>query len=399
MKAVRIHEVGGPEVLKYEDCPDLKPGPGEAVVNVEAVGVNFTDVGTRRGSAPPASFPWIPGREAAGTVSAIGEGVTEAKVGDAVGYCSVGSSYAEQVLVPSSALIKLPEGIDAKMAAAVLLQGMTAHYLAFSTYSLQPGDSCVVHAGAGGTGLMLIQMAKRAGARVFATVSKEEKAALAKEAGADRAIIYTREEFDDEVMKSHRRPGSPGSLRLGGQDDLRQEPQLPRAARLPGSVRGGQRTCHVLRTGQAGEGLAVPHTPESRRLYFHQERAPSAGRGGAGLGIHGRAEGAHRRDLCSVRGSRGAPATRGPRDHREAASSNVVTSASLEVGIRIGPRPVVEACYGNSAKPGGSDRRRSSSPCSEAPAMRDILPSASLSLSMHCNAPARLAMKAGTMRR
>ena len=202
MKAVRIHEVGGPEVLKYEDCPDLKPGPGEAVVNVEAVGVNFTDVGTRRGSAPPASFPWIPGREAAGTVSAIGEGVTEAKVGDAVGYCSVGSSYAEQVLVPSSALIKLPEGIDAKMAAAVLLQGMTAHYLAFSTYSLQPGDSCVVHAGAGGTGLMLIQMAKRAGARVFATVSTEEKAALAKEAGADRAIIYTREEFDDEVMKA-----------------------------------------------------------------------------------------------------------------------------------------------------------------------------------------------------
>ena len=202
MKAVRIHQVGGPEVLKYEDCPDPKPGPGEAVVDVEAIGINFTDVYTRSGLNPPPGFPMIIGRESAGVVSATGDGGADIKVGDRVVHCASTGSYAEKVAVPTSTLVKIPEGADAQTGAAVLLQGMTAHYLAFSTYPLKPGDSCLIHAGAGGTGALLIQMAKKAGAYVFTTVSTEEKAALAKEAGADKTIIYTREDFEEEIKNA-----------------------------------------------------------------------------------------------------------------------------------------------------------------------------------------------------
>ena len=202
MKAVRIHETGTPEVLKYEDCPEPSPGPGQAVVDVQAIGVNFTDVQTRRGANPPDALPWIPGREAAGAVSAVGDGVEDVKVGDSVVYSSFPGSYAEKVAVPANMLVKLPQGLDAQAGAAVLLQGMTAHYLAYSTYPLKPGDSCLVHAGAGGTGLLLIQMAKLAGAYVFSTVSTDGKAELAREVGADRVIIYTREDFEAEVKKA-----------------------------------------------------------------------------------------------------------------------------------------------------------------------------------------------------
>ena len=203
MKAIRIHELGGPEVLKYEDCPVPTPGPGQAIIDVQAIGVNFTDVVTRRGGAnPPPSLPMTPGMEAAGVVSAIGEGVTEVRVGDAVVYCTVTGAYAQQVAISEDLLVKIPDGLDAKTSAAVVLQGMTAHYLSHSIYPLKPGDSALVHAGAGGTGLLLIQMAKRAGAYVFTTVSTEEKARLAKEAGADRAIIYTREDFEEAIEQA-----------------------------------------------------------------------------------------------------------------------------------------------------------------------------------------------------
>ena len=207
MKAIQIHEVGGPEVLKYEECPAPTPAAVQVLIQVQAIGVNFTDVNTRSGATPPASFPMTPGREAAGVVSAVGDGVSEVSVGDQVVYCGVTGSYAEQVAVPSSALIKLPSGVDAAMGAAALLQGMTAHYLAHSSYPLKSGDSALVHAGAGGTGLLLIQMAKRAGARVFATVSTDEKAELARQAGADKAIVYTRDDFEAEVMKETNRKG------------------------------------------------------------------------------------------------------------------------------------------------------------------------------------------------
>ena len=203
MKLIRIHQTGAPEVLSYEDGPPPTPGPGQAVLDVQAIGVNFTDVNTRRGGAtPPPTLPMTPGREAAGVVSAVGPGVSDVKVGDRVAFCSVTGSYTEQMAVPADVLVKVPEGLDARDAAAVLLQGMTAHYLAYTTYPLAPGDSCLVHAAAGGTGILLTQMAKRAGAYVFATVSTEEKAQIAREAGADHVINYVQQDFEEEVKKA-----------------------------------------------------------------------------------------------------------------------------------------------------------------------------------------------------
>ena len=162
MKAIRMHQVGGPEVLKYEDCADPSPGPGEALIGVQAIGVNFFDVYIRSGAMPLPNLPVILGGEAAGVVLEIGEGVTEIRAGDIVGYSGVPSSYAERVAAPEKVLVKIPSGLDAKTGAAVLLQGMTAHYLAYSTYPFKHGDGAraLVHAGAGGVGLLLIQMLK-----------------------------------------------------------------------------------------------------------------------------------------------------------------------------------------------------------------------------------------------
>ena len=201
MKAIRIHEVGGPEVLKYEDCPSPAPGPGQALVDMQAIGVNFTDVYTRTGIYQPPNLPTTVGVEGAGVVSAVGDGVTQVGVGDTVAYWGVMGSYSEHAAVPADVLVKVPEGLDARTGAAVMVQGMTAHYLAFSCYPLKSGDSALIHAGAGGTGALLIQLAKQVGAYVFTTVSTEEKAEVARQAGADKVIIYTREDFEEEVKK------------------------------------------------------------------------------------------------------------------------------------------------------------------------------------------------------
>ena len=201
MKATRVHQVGGPEVLKYEDVPDPSPGPGQALVDIQAVGVNYTDTYTRSGLYP-SNLPLTLGVEGAGVVSAIGDGVTEVNVGDTVCYNGTMGSYAERQVVDAWRLVKVPEGADAQMGATVLLQGLTAHYLVYSTYPLKAGESTLIHAGAGGVGLLLIQMAKHLGAYVFTTVSTEEKAALAKDAGADHVILYTRQDFEQEIKKA-----------------------------------------------------------------------------------------------------------------------------------------------------------------------------------------------------
>jgi NADPH2:quinone reductase len=201
MKATRVHQVGGPEVLKYEDVPDPSPGPGQALVDIQAVGVNYTDTYTRSGLYP-SKLPLTLGVEGAGVVSAIGDGVTEVNVGETVCYNGTMGSYAERQVVDAWRLVKVPEGADAQMGATVLLQGLTAHYLVYSTYPLKAGESTLIHAGAGGVGLLLIQMAKHLGAYVFTTVSTEEKAALAKGAGADHVILYTRQDFEEEIKKA-----------------------------------------------------------------------------------------------------------------------------------------------------------------------------------------------------
>ena len=202
MKAVQITEFGGPEVMKYVDVAAPVPDDGEAVVEIQAAGVNFTDVYSRQGINPGPPLPRIIGVEGAGVVKAIGTGVTEVKVGDEVTYCTAPGAYAELAVVPAWRLIKRPSGVDAKAGAAAILQGMTAHYLCYSTYPVQKGDRVIVHAGAGGMGLLLTQMIKKLGGYVFSTVSTDAKAELSKSAGADHVILYTKEDFAEIVKKA-----------------------------------------------------------------------------------------------------------------------------------------------------------------------------------------------------
>ena len=202
MKAVQITEFGSPEVMKYVDVTDPTPGESEALVEIQAAGVNFTDVYSRQGINPGPPLPRIIGVEGAGVVKAIGPGVTEVKVGDDVTYCTAPGTYAEMAVVPAWRLIKRPAGVDAKAGAAAILQGMTAHYLCHSTYPVQKGDRVIVHAGAGGMGLLLTQMIKKLGGYVFSTVSTDEKAELAKGAGADHVLLYTKEDFAEVVKKA-----------------------------------------------------------------------------------------------------------------------------------------------------------------------------------------------------
>jgi len=200
MKAIRIHNHGGPEVLAYEDVPVPEPRAGEARVKIEASGVNFIDIYHRIGLYPM-NRPCILGSEGAGIVDALGEGVSEVKPGDRVAYAMIPGSYAEYAVVPAVKLVPVPDDIDAKSAAGIMLQGMTAHYLSHSTYPLQKGDTALVHAAAGGVGLLLVQVAKLLGAKVIGTVSTQAKADLARRAGADEIIQYTQDDFLAEVKR------------------------------------------------------------------------------------------------------------------------------------------------------------------------------------------------------
>jgi len=201
MHAVRVHAPGGPEALVFEEVPDPTPGPGEALIKVEAAGVNFIDVYLRTGHYKGPGFPTVPGQEAAGVVEAVGDGVTEVAVGDRVAYTNVPGAYAEKAAVPAARLVKLPENVTTRQGAAAMLQGMTAHYLSNSVYPLKPTDTCLVHAAAGGVGLLRCQMARLRGARVLGTVGSEEKAALALAAGAQEVIRYQEKDFADEARR------------------------------------------------------------------------------------------------------------------------------------------------------------------------------------------------------
>lgn len=200
MKAVRVHKYGGPEVLTLEEIPLPEPKAGEARVKIEAIGVNYIDIYQRTGLYP-LQTPFTLGTEGAGIVDAVGPSVTEVKKGERVGYASIPGSYAEYAIVPAARLVPIPPNIDARSAAALMLQGMTAHYLTHSTYPLKKGDTALLHAAAGGVGLLLIQIAKQLGATVIGTVSTEAKAKLAKEMGADYLILYTQTDFLAEVKK------------------------------------------------------------------------------------------------------------------------------------------------------------------------------------------------------
>ena len=200
MKAIQIQEVGGPEVLRLVELPIPQPGPGQVLVRVEATGVNFIEIYFRSG-VYKTSFPMTPGSEGAGTIEELGPGVTGFAAGDAVTSISLMGSYAEYALVPAAQLVKIPQGVSMEQAAAVMLQGMTAHYLTRSTWPLKAGETALIHAGAGGVGLLLTQMAVELGARVITTVSTSAKAELSRDAGASEVILYTEQDFETEVKR------------------------------------------------------------------------------------------------------------------------------------------------------------------------------------------------------
>jgi NADPH2:quinone reductase len=200
MKAIRVHTPGGPEALTYEDVPEPTAGPGQAVVKLGACGVNYIDVYFRTGQYK-AALPLTVGLEGAGTVTAVGAGVANVKVGDRVAWTGIPGSYAQMTTAPADRLVALPEKLSFKDGAGAMLQGLTAHYLVTSTYPLKSGDVCLVHAAAGGMGLLLCQMAKMRGTTVIGTTSSEDKAALAKAAGADHVILYTKQDFAGEVKR------------------------------------------------------------------------------------------------------------------------------------------------------------------------------------------------------
>lgn len=200
MKAVRVHTLGGPEVLSVEDVDVPRPGPDEAQVKITASGLNYLDVQYRIGRVP-APLPFVIGSEASGVVTEVGSGVTGLAVGDRVAWAMTLGSYAEYAVVPAWKLVVLPPDLDMKVAAGVMLQGLTAHYLTHSTFALQPGDTALVHAAAGGVGSVIVQVARIIGARVIATAGTEAKAELARQAGADEVIVYTKQDFAAEVKR------------------------------------------------------------------------------------------------------------------------------------------------------------------------------------------------------
>jgi NADPH2:quinone reductase len=200
MKLIHVKNPGGPEALEYVDGPVPTPGEGQALVKVGAIGVNYIDVYFRTGLYK-ADLPFTPGNEGAGVIEAVGPGVAEFKVGDRVAWGMFRASYAEYAAVPVSQLVKLPDNVNFETGAAAMLQGMTAHYLSHSTWPLKQGDTCLVHAAAGGAGRLLVQMAKMRGATVFGTCGTKEKAELVQSAGADAAIVYTEVDFAAEVMR------------------------------------------------------------------------------------------------------------------------------------------------------------------------------------------------------
>jgi len=200
MQAIQVSQVGGPEVLTPVDVPPPSPQPNEALVQIKAAGVNFIDVYFREGRYPT-PLPFINGQEAAGVVTEVGSEVTTLQPGDRVAYSSRLGSYAEYAAVPADRLVKIPAELDFEQAAAAMLQGMTAHYLLHSSYPLQKGQTALIHAAAGGVGLLLVQMAKTIGGRVIATAGTQEKAKLARDAGADECIVYTEADFETETKR------------------------------------------------------------------------------------------------------------------------------------------------------------------------------------------------------
>ncbi len=254
MQAIQIHSNGGPEVLQMSTLPDPEPGAGEVLIRIEASGVNFIDIYFREGRYP-APLPYTLGQEAAGTIVSVGPEVDGFRAGERVAWCGVAGTYATLAVAPVGQLIKVPEAITTAQAAAAILQGMTAHYLLHATFVPQFGDSVLIHAGAGGTGLLLIQMARRFGAEIITTVSTEEKAALAREAGAHHVLLYTQEDIVARVREITHGEGLPVVYDSVGKSTFEQSLQClcPRGVLvLFGAASGAVPPFDLIRLSQMG---------------------------------------------------------------------------------------------------------------------------------------------------
>jgi NADPH2:quinone reductase len=262
MKRIQVVETGGPEKMQLADVPTPVPGPGQALVRIAASGVNFIDVYFRSGLYK-ADLPVTLGSEAAGTVEAVGEGVTEVAPGDRVAYAMTRGSYAEYAAVPAAQLVKLPAHLDFPTAAAAMLQGMTAHYLTHSTFPLKSGDTCLVHAAAGGAGGLIVQMAKMLGARVFGTVSTQAKAEIARSHGADEVILYTELDFETEVRRLTAGRGVDVVYDSVGKTTFDKSLNCLRPRGLHGALRPIQRPRSAPRPRRSEhQRLALPHSPQ-----------------------------------------------------------------------------------------------------------------------------------------
>jgi NADPH:quinone reductase-like Zn-dependent oxidoreductase len=276
MHAIRIEKHGGPEVMTWTELPDPVPGPGEALVRLVAAGVNYMDTGIRQQGATGWAAPLVLGAEGEGRVIALGEGVDGLAIGDRVAWYDHPGSYAELIAIPAGSLVKIPEGIADETAAAVMLQGITAHHMVTETYRVKPGDTAVVHAAAGGVGLLLTQMAKARGATVIGLVSRDEKVATARDAGADHVLVWSGGGFEDRIRELTGGEGAHVVYDGGGTPTFAARPALARSARLLRSDDG--------RTVHQAERPAPQHLPV----------VPGAARSRA----HTRGPGpAHRRDL------------------------------------------------------------------------------------------------------
>src|SRR5213083_2655818 len=333
MKAVRIHAPGGPEVLKSEDVPEPQPKAGEAVVKVDAAGLNYIDVYYRSGQYK-AELPMTLGLEAGGTVTAVGPNVTEVRVGDKVAYTGVAGAYARYAAVPAQRLVVLPAGVSTKQGAAAMLQGMTAHYLVCSTYPLKKGDTCLIHAAAGGVGLLLCQIAKMRGARVIGTVSTEAKAKLAREAGADEVILYTTQDFEAEVKRLTSGRGVQVVYDSVGKTTFEKG--------LSCLAPRGLMALYGQSSGPIGtfdpqvqpEGLPVPHASEPRPPRRDPRGAPPARGRGARLDPRRQAQAADRVRVPPQGRRRGPPGPGRAEDDGQGAPDPVTVAQLFEAAAR-----------------------------------------------------------------
>ena len=284
MKAIKVHAYGGPEVLQHEEVDAPQPAAGEVLVTIAASGLNFLDIQYRTGRARAPALPFTPGSEAAGTVHAIGAGVTDVKVGDRVAYVMVLGSYAEYAVVPASRLVVVPATITLELAAASMLQGMTAHYLTHSTFALKPGDTALVHAAAGGVGSLIAQVARKLGAIVIATVGTEAKAERARQSGAHEVIVYTKQDFEAEVKRFTNGRGVDVVYDAVGRDTFDKSMNCLRPRGYLALFGFSSGPVAPFESGDArGKRIPLSDAPGTESIHCHARRVADEGRDGVRL--------------------------------------------------------------------------------------------------------------------